>query len=214
MLSNIKRLFGEEFNSLLFLNLITVALILPVITIGPAVLALNGTLISILNDTCGQSRVREYWGLFKRMFRKGILFELTVGAYGTILLWCASVAARQGGRGAVLWAITVLMGFLTSLAGVCVCQILAAGEPSFTTALWNGICLTLGRLPQVFLAALCTYGTLVICYLFYPISILPLAVILLSAMAALSVSVLFPSVKELVIDALADENTQDKGMSD
>ena len=205
MISHIKRLFGEEFNSLLFLNLITVALMLPVVTIGPAVLALNGTLINILNDTCGQSRVHEYWGLFKRQFWKGILLELTVGAYGAILLWCASVAAQQGERGLVLWAITVLMGFLASLASVCVCQILAAGEPSFTAALWNGICMALGRLPQAFLAALCTYGVLVICYLFYPISILPLAVILLSTIAALSVSVLFPSVKELVIDALTDE---------
>lgn len=210
MISNIKRLFGEEFNSLLFLNLLTVALMLPIITIGPAVLALNGTLIKILNDTCARKRIGEYWGLFKKKFWKGVLLELGVGSYGAILLWCASVADQQNERGVVLWAITVLMGFLASLAGICVCQILATTELRFIDALWNGVCLTLGRLPQVLLAALGTYGALVICYLLYPVSILPLAVILLSAMAALSVSVLFPSIKELVMDASPEETQDDK----
>ena len=70
MSANIKRLFGEEFNSLLFLNLITAALMLPVVTIGPAVVALHGTLFKILDDSCGRSRVKEFWGLFKKKFLK------------------------------------------------------------------------------------------------------------------------------------------------
>ena len=37
----IKRLFGEEFNNLLFLNLLVTLLCIPVITIGPALLALT-----------------------------------------------------------------------------------------------------------------------------------------------------------------------------
>lgn len=45
MKTAIKRLFGEEFNNLLFLNLLTVLFCLPVVTIGPTLLALNGTLI-------------------------------------------------------------------------------------------------------------------------------------------------------------------------
>lgn len=72
MIAHIKRLFGEEFNTLLFLNLLTAALMLPVVTIGPALLALNGTLIKILDNTCDIRRVREYWRLFKKKFWKGI----------------------------------------------------------------------------------------------------------------------------------------------
>lgn len=45
--ANIKRLFGEEFNSLLLLNLITAALTLPVVTLGPALVALYGTLYKL-----------------------------------------------------------------------------------------------------------------------------------------------------------------------
>ena len=197
MSANIKRLFGEEFNSLLFLNLITTALMLPVVTIGPAVVALHGTLFKILDDSCGRSRVKEFWGLFKKKFLKGLLLELVAGGYGALLLWCSAVAADQGSRGTVLWVLTVLMGFWAALSSVCVCQLLASTELVFGAALWNGVCLALGRLPRAFLASLCIFGTLTVCYLLYPISILPLAVILLSAMAALSVSILFPSVKEL-----------------
>ena len=189
--ANIKRLFGEEFNSLLLLNLITAALTLPVVTLGPALVALYGTLYKVLDDTCDRSRVRQFWTLFKAKFWKGVLLELTVGGYGAMLLWCSALAGKLGDRGLVLWMVTVLMGSWAALSSVCVCQLLAG------TALWNGICLALGRLPLSLLAALSTYGVLIVCYLLYPISILPLAVILLSAMAALAASILTPAVQEL-----------------
>lgn len=195
--ANIKRLFGEEFNSLLLLNLITAALTLPVVTLGPALVALYGTLYKVLDDTCDRSRVRQFWTLFKAKFWKGVLLELTVGGYGAMLLWCSALAGKLGDRGLVLWMVTVLMGSWAALSSVCVCQLLAATEQPFGTALWNGICLALGRLPLSLPAALSTYGVLLVCYLLYPISILPLAVILLSAMAALAVSILTPAVQEL-----------------
>lgn len=199
VIAHIKRLFGEEFNTLLFLNLLTVALMLPVVTIGPALLALNGTLIKILDNTCDIHRVREYWRLFKKKFWKGILFELVLGAYGLMILWCISLAGQLGERGLVLWAVSILMAFLAALSGVCICQIMASVEMPFTAALWNGVCMALGRFPHAFLAALSTYGILFLCYLIYPVSILPLAVLLLSVMAALSVSALFDTLDELVL---------------
>ena len=48
MKSVLKRLFGEEFNNLLAMNLITAVLCVPVVTAGPALLALMGTLIKIM----------------------------------------------------------------------------------------------------------------------------------------------------------------------
>lgn len=200
VIAHIKRLFGEEFNTLLFLNLLTAALMLPVVTIGPALLALNGTLIKILDNTCDIHRVQEYWRLFKKKFWKGILFELVLGAYGLMILWCISLAGQLGERGLVLWAVSVLMAFLAALSGVCICQIMASVEMLFTAALWNGVCMALGRFPHAFLAALSTYGILFLCYLIYPVSILPLAVLLLSVMAALSVSALFDTLDELVLE--------------
>lgn len=71
----LKRLFGEEFNNLLLLNLLTVGLCIPVVTAGPAILAMKGTLVKILDDRCDLRRIHEFWGLFKKKFWKGLLFE-------------------------------------------------------------------------------------------------------------------------------------------
>lgn len=200
MFAHIKRLFGEEFNSLLFMNLLTAVFMLPIVTIVPALLALNGTLIKILDGTCQLNRLREYRSLFKKKFWRGVLLEGIFVLYGAMILWCLSLASTLGERGTVLWCVSVLMAFLATLSGLCACQILASTESTVFSALWNGICLALGRFPRAFLAAVCTFGILIVCYLLYPVSILPLAVLLLSVMAALSVSALFDTLQELVLE--------------
>lgn len=86
MTSILKRLFGEEFGNLLILNLLTVACSLPVITFVPAVIALWGTLIRILDGRCELDRKKTYWALFKANLGKGILAELLIAAYGAMLL--------------------------------------------------------------------------------------------------------------------------------
>ena len=93
----LKRLFGEEFNNLLLLNLLTVGLCIPVVTAGPAILAMKGTLVKILDDRCDLRRVHEFWGLFKKKFWKGLLFEVLFILYGMMLLWCKSLADNVGG---------------------------------------------------------------------------------------------------------------------
>ena len=93
----LKRLFGEEFNNLLLLNLLTVGLCIPVVTAGPAILAMKGTLVKILDDRCDLRRIHEFWGLFKKKFWKGLLFEVLFILYGMMLLWCKSLADNVGG---------------------------------------------------------------------------------------------------------------------
>lgn len=94
----LKRLFGEEFNNLLLLNLLTVGLCIPVVTAGPAILAMKGTLVKILDDRCDLRRIHEFWGLFKKKFWKGLLFEVLFILYGMMLLWCRSLADNVGGQ--------------------------------------------------------------------------------------------------------------------
>ena len=116
----LKRLFGEEFNNLLLLNLLTVGLCIPVVTAGPAILAMKGTLVKILDDRCDLRRIHEFWGLFKKKFWKGLLFEVLFILYGMMLLWCKSLADNVGGSaGRPLLYAAALGGLLACIVSVC-----------------------------------------------------------------------------------------------
>lgn len=67
----LKRLFGEEFNNLLLLNLLTVGLCIPVVTAGPAILAMKGTLVKILDDRCDLRRIHDSGGCSRRNSGRG-----------------------------------------------------------------------------------------------------------------------------------------------
>lgn len=195
----IKRLFQEEFNSLLFLNLIVAALCIPVVTIGPALLALTGTLIKIVDDRCQQSRIKEFWSLFKSKFWKGILFELLVAGYAFVLLWSQSLALQLSEGSDFVLILTLFMTILAALVSVCVFAILASVRQPFSQSLWNGFLMAVGRFPRAFLSALCVYGMLYVGVLLFPISVLPTAIIMISVTAVLSLACIWPSLDELVL---------------
>lgn len=197
----IKRLFGEEFNNLLALNLITAALCVPVVTAGPALLALVGTLIKIVDNRCQLSRVREYKALLKKKFWKGVAFEVVFGLYGAAMLWCLSLGRALGESGDVLRVFATAVSFLAAMVSVPVALILAGMEVPFGEAFWNGVCLALGRFPRALLSAACVYGAIAAGVLFYPISLVLFIVILISVIAVLSLAILWPAFKVLVLDA-------------
>ena len=197
----IKRLFQEEFNSLLFMNLIVTALCLPVVTIGPALLALTGTLVKIVDDRCHMNRLEEFWGLFKSKFWHGILFEIMLVGYAFILLWSQSLAVQLGENGDFILILTMIMSILAAMVSVCVCAILASVRMPFGQALWNGFLMAIGRFPRVFLSALCVYGMVYLALMLYPISLFPAAIIMISVTAVLSLAVIWPALDELVLSA-------------
>ena len=194
-----KRMFQEEFNNLLFMNLLTAALCLPVVTIGPALLALNGTLVKIVDDRCRLNRVQEFFSLFKSKFWHGVVFELLFAGYAFILLWSQSLALHLGDYSDFLLILTLIMTILAAIVSVCVFFILASVRMSFTQALWNGFLLALGRFPRAALSALCVYGMLYLGLMLYPVSVLLAAVIMISVTAVLSLACIWPALDELVL---------------
>lgn len=195
----LKRLFGEEFKELLLLNLMTAALCLPLVTAGPALLALTGTMIKILDNHCNLSRVKEFWGLFKEKFWSGVLMEVCVGAYAALLAWCISLTqAVQRGSG-ILLAAVMLAGFLAAIISVCLAAVLAGTELKFGEALWNAACLALGRLPRAMLAAVFFYGLGYAAVLLYPISVLLYVTVMISCTQILTIAALWPALDELVL---------------
>ena len=197
----IKRLFGEEFNNLLFMNLITAALCVPVVTAGPALLALLGTLIKIVDGRCQLSRLKEYKAMFKKKFWKGVGFEVVFGLYAVSILWCLSLGEHLGENGDILRVVAMAVSFVAAVVSVAVALILAGVEIPFGQALWNGVCLALGRFPRAAMSALCVYSAIAAGVLFYPISMVFFIVILLSVVAVLALAILWPAYELLILDA-------------
>ena len=197
----IKRLFGEEFNNLLFMNLITAALCVPVVTAGPALLALLGTLIKIVDGRCQLSRLKEYKAMFKKKFWKGVAFELVFGLYAVSILWCLSLGEHLGENGDILRVVAMAVSFVAAVVSVAVALILAGVEIPFGQALWNGVCLALGRFPRAAMSALCVYSAIAAGVLFYPFSMVFFIVILLSVVAVLALAILWPAYELLILDA-------------
>ena len=197
----IKRLFGEEFNNLLFLNLLVTLLCMPVITIGPALLALTGTLVKILDDRCQLDRVKEFWGLFKSKFLAGVLFELLLAAYAFMLLWSQSLALQLGEGKDFVLVLTLLFTILAAVVSVSTGVILASVKAPFGQCLWNGLILAVGRFPRVAMSAVCVYGMLYVGFLLYPISVVPMMIIMISTTAVLSLACIWPALDELVLSA-------------
>ena len=199
MLYVIKRLFREEFNSLLFLNLIVAALCIPVVTIGPALLALTGTLVKIADDRCDLNRIKEFWGLFKSKFWHGGLLELLVAGYAFVLLWSQSLALELSDGSDFVLILTLLFTILAATVSVSTATILASIRAPFGECLWNGLLMALGRFPRVLLSALCVYGMLYVGILLYPISLVPVIAIMISVTAVLSLACIWPALDELVL---------------
>ena len=196
-----KRLFGEEFNNLLFMNLLTAALCVPIITAGPALMALMGTLIKIVDNRCELNRLKEYKALFKKKFFKGVLFEAVVLLYGAAMLWCLSLADALGEGGTVLRVATLAVGFIACVVSVPAWLILAGVEMPFGAAFWNGVCLALGRFPLAAMSALWVYGVVLAAVLFYPVSLVFVVMILISTMAVIALAILWPAYGPLVLEA-------------
>ena len=209
MISAFKRLVTEEFNALMMMNLMVVLLCLPVITIGPALLALSGTMIKILDDRCRQSPVKEFWCTFRDKFWVGIAYEAVFAGYAFILLWAQSMGLALGEDGEFVLVLTLIVGIFAAMVSVTTLLIAAGVRQSFFHSLWNGLLLALGRFPQTLLSTFCVYGMVYLGFLLYPISLVPMMVIMISVTAALSLSCLWPAYQSNILDNCLDAPSEE-----
>lgn len=202
----VKRLFGEEFNNLLYMNLITAALCIPIITAGPALLALMGTLIKIMDDRCHLRRVKEYFATFKKKFWKGVLFELILAAYTLIIIWCTSLSYQLPAGGVLLRVFALVFGVLAAVISVPVFILLSCTKMPFGQTFWNGVVMAMGRFPRALFASLFSWGFLLLAYLFYPISLLLFIVICISVSSVLTLGAIWPTLDALVLSCYEEES--------
>lgn len=195
----LKRLFVEEWSTLLVVNLLAVLVSLPLVTIGPALLAMNGVLTRLVDDRFAGSTKDVFLSVFKQKFWRGIQLEAAAVVYILAMLWCVAVADKLEGMGQTLMNGTLWISlFLAAITSVHLVPLLSDSDTPFFQALWDSLLLAFARLPQTILAAVCVYGLLYGFWLLYPISIVPYAMIVLAAAAALSTAFTWPSIDELI----------------
>ena len=98
----------------------------------------------------------------------------------------------------MLWLFISLSLFLAAMTGVYLVPLLADSSIPFFSALWDAALLSFARLHRTLLAMGAVYGSLCVFLLLYPISVLPWAMLLLAAAAAISVALVWPAINELI----------------
>lgn len=198
-ISILKRLFSEEWKTLLEINVMAAVLALPVITAGPALLAMYGVLVRLADDRCDGSRRAEFWTLFKAKFLHGVLVEVIAAAYGFAMFWCLAVAGQlSGAQQLVLRVLSFLSLFLAAGTGAFLIPLLGGAKMRFSAAFWNALRLAFGCLPRTLLSLVATGAVILFGAALFPMSVVPLAVFVVAAGAAVSVAVVWPAIDELI----------------
>ena len=168
----LKRLFGEEWKNLMLLSIAAAVFSLPLITIGPSLLALHGVLMRIMDGTCDLDRFREFRSLFRACFWRGLMLEAAAAGYLLVMFWCVALQDAMGsGKAALQTALWVSL-FLAGGVAVYLIPLLADKSLSGRQALRGAVDLAVLCLPQTVLATLALYGSIFLFALLYPVSFL------------------------------------------
>lgn len=195
----LKRLFSEEWKTLLLVNILFSAFSLPLVTAGPALLAMTGVLTRRADDRGSVSCWTDFWAVFKEKFWRGVQMEAAAAVYLAVILWSVSVAGRMEGAGREALKLFVLLSVsLAAGASVYLVPLLADSTIPFAACLCNAVLLAFARLPRTLLAVTGVYGLLAVFVLLYPVSVLPYAMFVLAAATALAVALVWPAILELI----------------
>ena len=201
MRANLRRLFLEDWKDLLLLNVFTVVCSIPVVTIGPAFLALNGVLTRTLDNRCDISKWKEFKAIFKAKFWRGVVLEVLVALYMLIVISCiAMIDALTGTPQMAVAVFLFISNALAVMTGVYLVPLLADSKIPFGKCFWLSVGIVFARLPKTLLAAVVTFLAHVFLFTLYPASILLYVAIAFAAIAAFSVAVSWPVLEECVFD--------------
>ena len=148
---------------LLILNLLTLVLSLPLITMGPAVTAMNDIVIHIVRGEEGYT-VKPYFQSFKANFKQGLLLGLILILSAAILYvdYLAAVAYIPPMRvGIIAIGIIILAIFFYAFG------LLARYENTFGGTLKNAALLAVGNFPRTLFMVVCAVGLWFLCITYY-----------------------------------------------
>ena len=183
----------------------------PLVTAGPAVLALNGVLVRLADGRGESGRLAMFWSVFRARFRRGLVLEGVAGLYLLTLMFSLALADHlEQGAGLVRTAV-FLSASLAAMVSVYWVILLCDSDIPVFTALWNAVCLAMACLPRSLLSAAAVWGMTLLFILLYPISVLIYTLFLLAAAAAVPAAIVWPAVDTLILSQTRPER-RDKGV--
>ena len=129
--------FCQELAALVLTNFLFLLSCIPVITIGPALLALTSVSLRHWREGRQKGTVKVYWEALRRHLKQGLVLSLLLiavgGALALDLLW---LSPAEGAVGAVLLGMMMAVSVLLGMLLVYLLPLLGLGGCS----LWEGAC--------------------------------------------------------------------------
>ena len=152
---------------LLILNLLTLVLSLPLITMGPAVTAMNDIVIHIVRGEEGYT-VKPFFQSFKANFKQGALMSLII-VVSAVILYADYLAASAfiPMMRVPIFAIGIIFLAIAFYAF----GMLARYENTLRGTLKNAALLAVGNFPRTLFMVVCAVGMWVVCIHFYKFGI-------------------------------------------
>lgn len=148
---------------LLVLNLLTLILSLPLVTMGPAVIAMNDIVIHIVRGEEGYT-VKPYFQAFKANLKQGMLLSLIIVVAAGLLFadYLAALAFIPIMRVPIMAIGVIILSILFYAFGL-----FARYENTFGATLKNAAMLAVGNFPRTLFMVICAVGLWVVCINFY-----------------------------------------------
>lgn len=167
------RFMGKVFD-MIVLNLITLVMCIPIITIGPSLTALYYVALKIVRDEEGYA-VKGFFKSFKQNFKQGVLLEIICAVCALLLYVDLRVTYNWMTQDSnyfirLLFFALVGLALLAIVAVGYVFPILAKFENSTKKVLINSVMMSVRHLPYSILMVVITVGAGVLVYI-YPIAI-------------------------------------------
>lgn len=144
---------------LLILNILTLVLSLPLVTMGAAVTAMNDIVIRIVRGEEGYT-VKPYFHAFAANLKKGTFLGLIIIAAGA-LLYFDYLAAKT--YIPIMKAGVIAIGVIVLAVSFYAFALLARYENSFGATLKNALILTIGNFPRTLFMVVCAVAMWVAC---------------------------------------------------
>lgn len=152
---------------LLILNLLTMVLCIPIITMGPAVIAMNDIVIHIVRGEEGYT-VKPYFQSFKANFKQGMILGLILVAAAGIL-YLDYLAAQM--YIPIMRAPIIAIGVIILAIAFYTFGMLARYENTLRGTIKNAAMLAVGNFPRTLFMVICAVGLWLICIHFYQFGI-------------------------------------------
>lgn len=152
---------------LLILNLLTMVLCIPIITMGPAVTAMNDIVIRIVRGEEGYT-VKPYFQSFKANFKQGMILGLILVAAAGIL-YLDYLAAQM--YIPIMRTPIIAIGVIILAIAFYAFGMLARYENTLRGTMKNAAMLAVGNFPRTLFMVVCAVGLWLVCIHFYQFGI-------------------------------------------